>query len=248
MIKNKPSGILAKILLRADIRIFLFFLYIITLLFLLLEGRWLLALFVHLFFVIIYGIAYFGYDFLQFFFSPIMMIVYPIDNYLLMRYLKKFNKNIPAPTVVVLGQSDWFKLEGWLKPNFLKSEIESLVRYLKTKKQDFSFYPRANFGDVERIMGDKSIEEVYFFGHGDSHTFQLNTDEILYYCDFNNPAKYGKQFVHQVHCGTPYGKSLIDYVVPEKNRPQCFFFRNPINSNDIKNEFKQRTNNLKDYN
>ncbi len=93
-------------------------------------------------------------------------------------------------------------------------------------------------------MSDKNIKEVYFFGHGDSHSFQLNTDTFLYYCDFNNPKKYGKEFVHQVHCGILYGKSLIDYVVPEKNRDKCFFFRKTITSTDIEREFNQKLKDL----
>ncbi len=89
-------------------------------------------------------------------------------------------------------------------------------------------------------MVDKDIKEVYFVGHGDSHSFKLKGDKVLYYCDFNDPVKYGKEFVHQVHCGTSYGKSLIDYVVPKENRAKCFFFGKQINSNDIEKEFKRR--------
>jgi hypothetical protein len=177
-----------------------------------------------------------------------LVIIYPINNYLSAQYLKKFKKNVPAHTVIILGQTDWFKLEGWLKTNFLKDEIEALVCYLKAKKQDFSFYTSASLEEVEKIMADKIIKEVYFFGHGDSHRFQLKTDEILYYCEFNNPKKYGKEFVHQVHCGTVDGKSLIDYVVPMENREKCFLFRKPINNSDIRNEFKKRTNGVEKFN
>jgi len=74
---------------------------------------------------------------------------------------------------------------------------------------------------------------------GSSHIFQLSIDEILYYCDFNNP-KYKKEFVHQIHCGTTHGKSLVDYVVPLENRGSCFFFRKPINGFDILKELKRR--------
>jgi hypothetical protein len=94
-------------------------------------------------------------------------------------------------------------------------------------------------------MSNKRIKEVYFFGHGDSHVFQLNTDQFLYYCEFNNREKYGKDFVHQVHCGDPYGKRLIDYVVSEENRVKCFFFNEPIDYFDIRKEFKKRTKSLK---
>jgi Na+/phosphate symporter len=146
MIKGKPRGKFAKILLRTDSRIFLFFAYIIALISPLLKGFSTKAIvsviFVHLFFVIIYGLVYFGYEFIQFFFSPILVIIYPISNYLSTQYLKKFKQNIPAHTVIILGQTDWFKLEAWLKNNFFRDELEALVRYLKAQKQDFFLYKR----------------------------------------------------------------------------------------------------------
>ena len=234
-----------KILRKTDIELVQFFVYIGGLIYLWRKGYswWSIVIF-HLFFVLFYGIFYFREDFLIFFLAPITAVLIPINNYLLKKYLRNFKQNVPAEVAIILGQSDFFKLEAWIKPNFLKSEIGWLVRYLNAKKQDFSFYPKASLEDVEKIMGDKSVKEVYFFGHGDSHTFQLNTDETLYYCEFNNPEKYGKEFVHQVHCGTPDGKSLIDYVVPKENKSRCFLFRKYIRSLDIEKEFKRRTKDI----
>lgn len=230
-----------KILQRTDSRLIQFFVYLGALVFLLLKGfGFLSVVYVHLFFVLIYGIVYFRDEFLMFFFSPIFAIALPIQNYYLKKYLSNFKQNVSAEVVIVLGQSDWFKLWAWLKNNFLESEIKALVKYLQAKGQNFAFYTKASIKDVEKIMSNKSIKEVYFFGHGDSHTFQLNTDKYLYYCDFNDYQKYGKEFAHQVHCGTPDGKRLIDYVVPEENRDKCFFFDKSITSADIKKEFKRR--------
>jgi len=234
-----------KILQRTDIKLVQFFAYIGALIYLLLKGYGLLSVvYVHLFFVFIYGIWYFREEFLLFLLAPVTAILFPIQNYLLKKYLRNFKQNVPAEAVVILGGFDWLELEAWIKHNFLKSEIVSLVQYLRAKGQDFSFYPKVSFEDVEKIMSNKSIKEVYFFGHGTSHVFQLNTADFLYYCDFNNPQKYGKEFIHQIHCGTPDGKSLIDYVVPKENRNKCFLFRKPINSFDIQKEFKKRTKNL----
>lgn len=222
-----------------------FFAYVGSLVYFVLTGHgWLSVIFVHFLFVFLFWIFYFSEDFLTFFLAPLIAVFIPINNYFLKRYLKRFKQNIPAEVVIILGQSDFFKLEAWIKPNFFQNEIAALVRYLNAKKQDFSFYPKSSIKDVEKIMSDKSAKEVYFFGHGDSHTFQLNTDEILYYCEFNNPEKYGKEFVHQVHCGTTYGKSLIDYVVPQKNKNKCFLFRRTIRSGDIEKEFKRRTKDI----
>lgn len=233
-----------KVLKRIDVGLIQFFLYVGALIYLLLQGHgWWSVVFVHLTFVVLYGIYYFRQEFFLFFLSPITALWLPIQNYRLRKYLKNFKQNMPAEAVIVLGRYDWYKLDAWLRHNFLRSEIKSLIKYLQAKKQDFSFYPDANLNDIEKIMADKMIKEVYFVGHGDSHTFQLNTDDYLYYCDFND-SKYSKEFVHQVHCGTPDGKSLVDYVVSKENRPRCFFFRKSINSFDIEKEFKRRTKNL----
>jgi len=236
---------LPEILKKTEVGLIQFFLYVGALIYLLFRGYgWLSVIFVHLFFVLIYGVLYFRGDFLIFFLAPITVFMFPVQNYFLRKYLKNFKQNVPAEAVVILGRYDYFKLEGWIKYNFIKSEIVALVKYLQAKKQDFSFYPDATLRDVNEIMSDKNIKEVYFFGHGTSHVFQLNTNDILYYCDFNDPKKFGKEFIHQVHCGTPDGKSLIDYVVPKENRPQCFFFRKPVNSFDIEKEFKRKTKEL----
>lgn len=233
-----------RILQRLDVSLIQFFVYIGGLFYLLIKGYawWLLVIF-HITFVLVYGIIYFRHNFLIFFLAPLTAILIPIENIILKRYLRNFKQNYPAEVVIILGQSNYFKLDAWIKLNFLKSEIEWLVRYLNTRVQEFSFYPQAELKDVKKIMKNRNVKEVYFFGHGNSHTFQLNTDKILYYCDFDD-AKYSKEFVHQVHCGTPDGKSLIDYVVTKKNRPKCFLFRKTINSSDIIKEFKRRIKDL----
>lgn len=230
-----------KILLKTEFRLFLFFSYGISLVVVWLRSHvWRQVLYTHLIFAGIYSAFFFGKRFLWFFFAPLMALSLPVQNYILKRYLRNFNQNVPAETVIILGDADWFKFQAWIKPNVLKDEIKLLVRLLHTEKKTFSFFPHATVEDVEKIMGDKSIREVYFMGHGDSHSFLLLTDDILYYCDFNDITKYSKDFVHQIHCGTPYGKSLVDYVVPEENRAKCFLFRKKINYYDIKREFKKR--------
>ena len=153
-----------KILRRTDVELVQFFFYIGGLIYLWRKGYswWSIVIF-HLFFVLFYSIFYFREDFLIFFLAPITAVLIPINNYLLGKYLRKFKQNVPADVVIILGQSDFFKLEAWLKPNFLKSEISWLVHYLNTRKQDFSFYPKASLKDVEKIMSNKNIKEVYFF-------------------------------------------------------------------------------------
>lgn len=244
MLPSYTNSKFGKLAQRVEFKLVLFFAYVATLVYVWIKsGHFWPVIFIHIFFVLLVAIIYFGVELIMLIASPILLVVMPIERYFIKRYLAQFKQNKPAEVVVILGHPNWFKLEGWLKPIFMKGEIKYLVKYLEAKKQDFSFYPNANFAEVEKIMADKKIKEVYFFGHGNSHEFQLGTDEMLYYCDFGNP-KYGKQFVHQVHCGDPYGKSLLDYVAPEKNRAKCFFFRKPINSRDIVKEFKRRTKEL----
>ena len=242
MLGPNPESKLGKILQKTETNLVLFFLGIAFLVYMGIKtGSIKAVVFAYFFFTAIVGLIYFWRQIILFFVSPIWLIYWPIQFFLLKRYLKKkgFKQNIPAGTVVVLGHSNWFMLEGWLKPMFFMNEIKHLVRVMRAEGRDFSFYPNANLADTEKIMADKSIEEVYFVGHGNSHSFQLGTDEILYYCEFNNP-KHTKQFAHQIHCGTKYGKSLIDYVVPEGNKAKCFWFKEEINSHQIIKELKRR--------
>lgn len=226
--------------LSVDYRLILFFLYVGFLVFLLVTQHniW-TVIYVHFLFVFIFSIFYFGRQFLYIFLAPLMAIFIPVEQYRINRFLKKFKQNTHSEVAIILGHSDWTKLEAWIKPNSGLSELKLLVELLKIKKQDFSFYPRASFGEVEKIMSNKHIKEVYLLGHGSSHIFQLNTDDILYYCEFSNP-RYGKEFVHQIHCGTPDGKSLVDYVVPAENRNGCFLIRKPITMIRVEKELKQK--------
>ncbi|MFZ2969561.1 MAG: hypothetical protein WA063_00270 [Minisyncoccia bacterium] len=201
------------------------------------------ALAVHLIFVIVYSLYYFRMEFLYILIAPIFAIYIPIEDYCLKKYLTRFKKNEPQEVAIILSHSDWTKLKAWVKPNASVSEVKLVVAFLKREGKSFSFYKNANFNDVEEIMSNKEIKEVYFIGHGDSHVFQLNTNDPLYYCDFND-KKYGKDFVHQIHCGTPHGKSLIDYVVPDENKSKCFLIRKSITSSDIKKAYEQKINEI----
>jgi hypothetical protein len=235
-----PESKFGKIAQKLEFKLVLFFAYVGWLAYVwFTSGNVKLVFFAHLASVVIFAFIYFFYELVMIFFAPFFLIIWPIQNFFIRRYIKSFPLNTPTETVIFFGHSNWFTLEGWTKLILTKGEIKSLVSLLNVEKRNFSFYPDATPSDVEIVMKNPIVKEVYFFGHGDSHSFQLRTDEILYYCDFNDP-KYGKKFAHQVHCGTRHGKSLIDYVVPEKNRPKCFFFRKPINALQIKKEFKRR--------
>ena len=153
--------------------------------------------------------------------------------------LKELTPNARPEAVIVLPSVDWHNPLAWFKPNSHMHEIEALLQFAKERKKPLSVSIGPSFDEVERIMADKSVKEVYFVGHGGSHYFRLGTTEILCYCAFSDPIKYAKDFVHQVHCGTSYGKSLIDYVVPPENRENCFFIPKEINSYDIGAKFTE---------
>lgn len=150
--------------------------------------------------------------------------------------------NIPAEMTVILPGVDWGKLRAWVKLNSHLDEIRAVVAFAKTRGRDCSLFIGPDFAEVERIMADKNVREVCFVGHGGAHFFRLNTTDLLPYCVFADREKYGKDFVHQIHCGTQYGKRLIDYVVPEANRAQCFFATGEINGNFIEAELKRLGN------
>lgn len=226
-------------------KLYFFLAYIASLIFLLLQGRGLKAvLLVHIISVCLFSLFRFGLEFLYILILPVMAIFLLIQYWLIKRYLKKFQQNIPQEAVIVLAHPDWLKLESWTRPDYIKADVKSIVRYLEAKKRTFSFYPHASIEDVEEVMKNKDIKEVYFVGHGSSHIFQLGPDDIIYYCEFNH-KRYTKEFVHQVHCGTPDGKSLIDYIVPEENRAECFLIRKAINAFDVEREFKKMRKDLK---
>lgn len=230
---------------RIDNKLIIYFLYIIYLIFVL-STNWniWLMLYAHITITILFSLYYFGRDFLYILISPLWIIVFPVQLYLIREHLKKYDQNIPRKTVIVLASSDWHRLKSWVIPNYFNSEIKVLTNYLEKKGDKFSFYTNATILNVHEIMGNKDIREVYFYGHGTSHVFQLSNNEILYYCDFSDYDKYNKDYIYQVHCGTPDGKSLVDYVVPEKNRDKCFLFRKTINAIEIEKEFRKRTNEI----
>ena len=156
------------------------------------------------------------------------------------KYLKGFNQNTHKKAVVILAYYDRYSVKYGLKENYFLKEIKLITEYLKLSyTDDFSFYFGASPDNVKEIMFDPSVREVLFVGHGDSHTFVLNSENEVYYCDFNNVKCY-KDIIHQVHCGTKTGKTLVEYVVPLKNHHNCFFPRKAVREADIKKWFKKR--------
>ena len=219
----------------------IYFLFLILVLFT--SKNFLAILYVHITLIFIFSFYYFGRDFLYILISPLFVIIYPLNLFQTNRFFKKVTLNTPCHTAVVLSHSNWRKLEAWIKPNFMVSEIKLLHDYCKKKGEDFSFYPNATLEDINKIMSNPGIKEVYFCGHGTSHVFQLGTGEILYYCEYSN-GKYIKDFVHQMHCGTEDGKSLVDYVVPEKNKKQCFWVKKSITGLYIEKVIKKKIKEL----
>ena len=161
------------------------------------------------------------------------------------KYLEKFNSNTHKKAVVILAYYDKYTIKYSFKNNYSLEEIKALVEYLKISRgDDFSFYLKASKDDVVKIIEDENVREVLFVGHGDSHTFVLNLDEEIYYCDFNN-TKCSKDFIHQAHCGDKFGKSLVEYVVSKDNQNKCFYSRKEVSSKDIIKWFKNRTEEIK---
>lgn len=151
-------------------------------------------------------------------------------NIYLSIWLAGFRRGVPADAVVILGHG---KPWSWLMADYEKSDLEAVVDFLERRGRTFSFYIHPDAEQVRGIMADKRVKEVFFVGHGSSHFFRLKRGERLYYCAFNDAALYGKEFVHQVHCGGSAGISLIERVVPVENRHKCFYIDRKIASRDI---------------
>jgi len=225
--------------LNIDSKLLSFTLYLGLLCFLLITQGWGPTLLLHTIVVGLYSIKKFGFEIIFIFLAPITPIIVYVTEFRINRLLKKFKKNEFTETVIILGHTDWTQIEGWVKPNHARSTVKLVTKLLTAEKKDFSFFPKATMGDVENIMKNPSVKEVFFMGHGSSHEFQLTNGVYIYYCDFNN-EQYRKEYVHQIHCGTSDGKSLIDYTVPEKNKASCFLIRKSINGITIDKYLKKR--------
>lgn len=151
-------------------------------------------------------------------------------------WLRRFRQGAPAEAVVILGHG---KPWSWLVADYEKSDLESVVGFLERRGREFSFYVHPGADQVRCIMADKRVREVFFVGHGSSHFFRLRRGEILYYCAFADAGLYGKELVHQVHCGGSAGINLIERVVPVENRHKCFYFDRKIKSRDIEAGFER---------
>lgn len=233
---------------RVDVGFMFNFIILISLTFILLGKLSLLDFsFIYLFGVLVSLIIGAADDFGQALIFPILLFAYQTVNKeekKIKKYLNDFNKNVHKSAVVILAYYDRYSIKYSLKENYDLSEIKLITEYLKLSRgNDFSFYFGASQDDVRNIMFDSAVREVLFVGHGDSHTFVLNLDDDIFYCEFND-IKCSKDIIHQVHCGTKTGKSLVEYVVPKENYKICFLSNKSIRYRDIKKWFKNRIKEL----
>jgi len=153
--------------------------------------------------------------------------------------LRGYSTARATEVAVILPGVNWRSPIAWLKPNFHSDDIKIVLAHAGRGGKNVSVYNDPDLNTVERLMRDKTVREVYFVGHGGTDFFRLGTEDVLCYCRFNDPEKYGKDFVHQVHCGTACGKSLREHVVPETNWPKCFFHPDKIDSYFMEKEFRR---------
>ena len=153
--------------------------------------------------------------------------------------LKRYQPGATSEAVVILPSVNWKNLIAWIRPNYDIDDVKVVIAHATRNGKKVSVYNGPDPETVERLMRDTAVREVYFLGHGGTDFFRLGTEEVLCYSVFNDPAKYGKDFVHQVHCGSARGKSLIHSIVPEKNWLKCFFHPDKINSYFVEKEFKR---------
>lgn len=199
---------------------------------------WLLLV-VYLWFMAIYWLCFTEGWAVPYFFALLTGAFY-LEISAIKEELRKYTQNKHTEAVIILTNMTWFEPDSFKDTSFLSSDIRAITTYLKKKKQDFSFFTNPSLVDVEKIMADKNVEEVYFVGHGDTEKFKLSSRETVYYSQFDDFDKYRKEYVHQLHCGSLGGKKLMDYVVPKKNHAGCIFFPKEIFTKDIKDELKSR--------
>lgn len=200
---------------------------------------WLLLV-VHLWFMAMYWLCFTEGWAVPYFFVLLTGAFY-LEISDIKKELRKYTQNKHTEVVIILTNMTWFEPDSFKDTSFISSDIKAIATYLKKKKQDFSFFTQASLVDVEKIMTDKNVKEVYFVGHGDTEKFKLSSRENVYYSQFDDFDKYHKEYVHQLHCGSSGGKRLIDYVVPKENHNGCIFFSRKIVTKDIEKEFKRRT-------
>lgn len=160
------------------------------------------------------------------------------------KYINQFTLNKPSRAVMILADFKWLSTDYFLKDNYSLKELKAIIEYINIRKVDFSIYFKASRSDIIKIMANPEIREVYFIGHGATDVFKLDSENIIYYEDFNDP-KYYKDFVHQAHCGTKEGTPLREYIVPKENREECFWKNKTITSRTVIKWFNKKTEEIK---
>lgn len=203
--------------------------------------------YVYLFLLVISLIIFYcirGYQIFIIPFIPIFPVVFLFFLSLSRKINKYFlkediNQNTHKKIVVIVTHFSWYNLNFYINNSPTPDDIIAITKYLKNSNKEFSFYLKSSRDDIEKIMRDKKVREVYFLGHGDSDKFQIDANNSAKYIEFNN-KKYSKNYVHQIHCGSKKGIPLRYYVVPKKNWKQCYFKRDVIKEKDIVKYFKDK--------
>lgn len=193
---------------------------------------------------------YYGWPFLIVILIPFIPLLFLWDicfihkNTKIQKYINNFTLNKPSRAVLILANFKRLSVDYFIKDNYSLKELKAIIEYINARKVDFSIYFKANRSDIIKIMANPEIREVYFIGHGATGSFQLDSDNIIYYEDFND-QKYYKDFVHQAHCGTKEGIPLREYIVPKENREGCFWKDKTITSKIIIKWFGKKTEEIK---
>ena len=148
---------------------------------------------------------------------PARIIYYWISRGILFYEFKKIKMNKSTHAVIIVGENNPKNLWYLCNPNY-SLEILTIIDYLKLKGNEFSVNIIKEKEDLDKIMFDKNVKEIYLLGHGRRHSFKLKDGEVIDYCRYKDCTK---DFVFQLHCNHDGGESLAEYVVPEKNKSIC---------------------------
>jgi len=135
--------------------------------------------------------------------------------------VKQINNNTNcSTTAIIIANMDWWDVHNWwLSP--YNYDFKTFFKYLDLKEDKYSVFTNLTLKQFDSIIKNPQYKNLYLFGHGLKHAFDLDKNIRVYYCRYSD-KNIVKDFVAQYHCNHKGGQSLADYIVPnKKKRKNC---------------------------
>jgi len=149
----------------------------------------------------------------------IFIIINSLFKYFNLNKLKKYSKNKNPNTIIIFGIET-------LASSFFYSiynirGLNILINYFNQNNIKFKICFNISRLEFDEILNNKNIKNIYLIGHGRKTAFKLNKNELILSYDYQN-SKIEKDSIHLYHCTHENGKSLIDFLVSNKNKHKCY--------------------------